>query len=100
MHILGGELVSLQPSPSTSASGSSTSHDSTSSQDSSGSNSFNMALIPTSEGLATLRPKCMKLKQVPGRHRLLLSDKGLPLAIQCYQSEGSSNDQKLVFISY
>ncbi|KFM58297.1 E3 ubiquitin-protein ligase UBR3, partial [Stegodyphus mimosarum] len=83
-----GELA-VVPSTSSSSTSSSTSSSSTS-QDffptssqqpavASGSNSFNMALIPTSEGLATVRPKCLRLKQVPGRHRMLLLDKGLPL---------------------
>ncbi|KAF8771573.1 E3 ubiquitin-protein ligase Ubr3 like protein [Argiope bruennichi] len=58
------------------------------------SSSYNMALIPTSEGLTTVRPKCMKLKQVPGRHRMLLSDKGLPLAIGSSESESCSGEQK------
>nr|XP_042905267.1 E3 ubiquitin-protein ligase ubr3 isoform X1 [Parasteatoda tepidariorum] len=58
------------------------------------SNSFNMALIPTSEGLTTVRPKCMKLKQVPGRTRMLLSDKGLPLAIGSSDCDSSSKEQR------
>ncbi|GFT69321.1 e3 ubiquitin-protein ligase ubr3 [Nephila pilipes] len=59
-----------------------------------GSSSYNMALIPTSEGLTTVRPKCMKLKQVPGRHRMLLSDKGLPLAIGSSESDSCSGEQR------
>ncbi|GFV07299.1 e3 ubiquitin-protein ligase UBR3 [Trichonephila clavipes] len=80
-----------------SASGSSGSQDSTRQQQLSltaGSSSYNMALIPTSEGLTTVRPKCMKLKQVPGRHRMLLSDKGLPLAIGSSELDSCSGEQR------
>ncbi|GFY54890.1 e3 ubiquitin-protein ligase ubr3 [Trichonephila inaurata madagascariensis] len=79
-----------------SASGSSGSQDSTRQQLAltAGSSSYNMALIPTSEGLTTVRPKCMKLKQVPGRHRMLLSDKGLPLAIGSSESDSCSGEQR------
>ncbi|GIY07185.1 e3 ubiquitin-protein ligase ubr3 [Caerostris darwini] len=83
-------------STASSASSSSTPQDSTRQQLAlpAGSSSYNMALIPTSEGLTTVRPKCMKLKQVPGRHRMLLSDKGLPLAIGSSESDNCSGEQR------
>ncbi|GIY97040.1 e3 ubiquitin-protein ligase ubr3 [Caerostris extrusa] len=82
-------------STASSASSSSTPQDSTRQQLAlpAGSSSYNMALIPTSEGLTTVRPKCMKLKQVPGRHRMLLSDKGLPLAIGSSESDNCSESR-------
>ncbi|GBM46721.1 E3 ubiquitin-protein ligase Ubr3 [Araneus ventricosus] len=89
-------LVMPSTSAAASASGSSGPQDSTRQQLAlpASSSSYNMALIPTSEGLTTVRPKCMKLKQVPGRHRMLLSDKGLPLAIGSSESESCSGEQR------
>lgn len=43
-----------------------------------GNSDVNMAIVPTSVGVTTMRPRCLKLKHVPGRHRMLLTDQGLP----------------------